>query len=225
MIRFSFFPPARGGGVRRAQSGFSLGPFVATMAFVLIILLWNRVEPTPPRMEGGFTVFREVELVENGGNDGDSFRIRHEGGSVEVFRLYFVDTCEKSARFPRRLDHQGEYFGGLGRDRVLRLGDEARETVLDWLRREPFEVYTRRERVMESDRLYAMIRFPEASADGDSWLAQRLVRAGLARIYTRGTALPDGTPEAGFKRELGVLESEAKRAQRGAWRFQTNGAK
>lgn len=168
------------------------------------------------RTENAFQVLEGAVLIEHGANDGDSFRLRH-GGREEVYRLYFVDACERSDRYPKRLIYQSRYFGGhLSPDEVMALGEEARAFTLALLRREPFEVCTRNETVMESARLHAMIRFPGAP-EGRRWLSERLVSGGLARIYTKGTDLPDGTPRQVFTDHLERLEAEARSKARGAW--------
>lgn len=202
---------------RSSFSGFSLGPVLIMVMLVIVVILWNHTQvPTgEDRVEGDFKILGAVRLSENPGNDGDSFHVQH-GTQVDVYRLYFVDTCEKSDRFRARLGHQGRYFGDLSERTVLELGEEATEQTLAWLRAEPFEVHTRGESVMNSYRIHAMIRFPEAS-EGDQWLSERLVRAGLARIYTRGTDLADGTNHYAFEAHLRDIEAEAKRAKRGAW--------
>ncbi len=184
----------------------------------VVAVFWNLTSAPSgnDRRDGGFEVLGAVSLVEDRGNDGDSFRIQH-GIEEDVFRLYFVDTCEKSERFKSRLKYQAEYFGGIRLEQVIKLGEEAREVTLDWLRHEPFEIYTKRENVMKSDRLHAMVRFPKAENTDREWLCQRLVSAGLARIYTRGTTLADGTSERSFQAALRDLEAVAKREKRGAW--------
>ncbi len=206
----------RGGGRRRG----SLQSTLVLLALALIWILWDRTQPqlaTPAdsRMEGGFHVLSGARLEENPGNDGDSFRVRH-GEEVTVYRLYFVDTCEKSTRFAKRLDYQAEYFAGLSRDEVVALGEEARATTLSWLRDEPFEIHTRNESVMGSERRHAMVRFPEARATDREWLSQRLIAAGLARIYTRGTRLAEGPSEKQFEARLRELEARARENREGA---------
>lgn len=183
-------------------------------AAVWIIVWWNQTNAPvgDDRQEGSFEVLAAVRLIEDRGNDGDSFRIQHRN-AVHTFRLYFVDTCEKSTRFPSRLRHQATYFGDLTLDEVVAWGERAREVTLEWLRTEPFEIYTRRERVMSSDRLHAMVRFPNSQ----DWLCERLVRQGLVRIYTRGTTMPDGSSRQAFEGHLRQLEAAAKAARRGAW--------
>jgi len=101
---------------------------------------------------------------------------------------------------------------------VMKLGDQAKKLTLNWLETEAMEVHTRREKVMKSDRLFAMVRFPAAKDPSDQWLSSRLVKAGYARIYGKGTALSDGTSEREYIHSLKELESNAKRARRGAWK-------
>jgi endonuclease YncB( thermonuclease family) len=100
---------------------------------------------------------------------------------------------------------------------VTELGERARSVTLNWLREEPFHIHTRDESVMGSERHHAMIYFPKAPQENQRWLSQRLVAAGLARIYTKGTRLADGTSEAQFEAALKQLEAEAKAQEQGAW--------
>lgn len=202
---------------RRQFSGFPLGPVLIMLAIVIIVSLWNHTQAPlgVDRTEGDFQVLCAVRLEENPGNDGDSFHVQH-GSQINVYRLYFVDTCEKSDRYRSRLEHQAHYFGGIKERNVLDLAEQARDQTLAWLRNEPFEVYTRGESVMNSQRIYAMIRFPQAPED-KQWLCERLVHAGLARIYTRGTTLADGRSRSTFEKHLHEIESESKKSKRGAW--------
>ena len=50
-------------------------------------------------------------------------------------------------------------------------------------------------------------------------LAEALVRNGLARIYGTRTSLFDGGDSRAYLAQLAELEAEAKREQKGAWRF------
>lgn len=170
-------------------------------------------DPPPAAATAGWTRLVAPHLVEWAGNDGDSFRFRHREGTG-TYRLYFVDTPEKNQSFPDRLYHQSRYFGGIGTDRVIAAGEAARDFTLALLRGEPVEVWTRGERVMDSDRVHALVRFPRRS---NRWLHEELVLAGLARIYTMPTDLPDGTPKQTHLRHLRALEAEARAGQRGAW--------
>lgn len=161
---------------------------------------------------GQFITLREPRLVDELGNDGDSFLMAHEGGQ-RVLRLYFVDCPEKSRYklVETRLRDQATYFG-ISLAATLRIGQQAREFSESLLRGERYTVKTRMEGVYDSGRVYALIVFE----DGET-LAEKLVKAGLCRIYTRGTDLPDGRTEMEFRRHLRRLESEAREQRRGAW--------
>ena len=177
----------------------------------------SRARPSPRRSpkrasrpaQERFECLGHCTLLEADGNDGDSFRVRHPDG-VSRFRLYWVDTCETRADFPERVRHQARYFG-IPESRVPEFGERARSLTLSRLRRGAFEVYTRWEPVMESDRFHAFVR-----CDGE-WLCQTLVCEGLARIFTLPAPAPDGTSEAAFGARLRELEREARRERRGAW--------
>lgn len=162
--------------------------------------------------QGEFDVLRGGRLIDHGTNDGDSFHIAH-GGEEFVFRLYYVDCPEKSARnYKKRVADQAEYFGGLSLAEVVDVGLEAKDYVEDLLKRNEFEISTRWEAVYDSGRYYAFIKI------GDRYLAEILVERGLARIYTKGVNLPDGERFTDQREDLRALESEAKARGLGGWR-------
>lgn len=171
---------------------------------------------TPPREKERVLEWEALEnpqLVDWGGNDGDSFQILHARGT-HTFRLYFVDTPEKTDRWAERVRHQARYFD-ISTSRAMRVGSEAATYTLGQLQTRPFEILTRWERVMESDRRYALIRFTET--DDGGWLHAELVRRGLARIYTLPTDMPDGTRKRDELVRLRRLEAQAKKGKLGAW--------
>ncbi|MFT4546438.1 MAG: endonuclease YncB(thermonuclease family) [Verrucomicrobiales bacterium] len=162
--------------------------------------------------QGDFDVLRGSKFVDHGSNDGDSFHIAH-GGKEFVFRLYYVDCPEKSARrFQNRLADQGKYFGGIAEEEVVELGLEAKDFVEDLLKRNEFIVYTRWEEVYDSGRFFALIEV------GDRLLSEILIERGMARIYTKGVGLPDGESFKQQREDLRALESTAKAAKVGGWR-------
>jgi endonuclease YncB( thermonuclease family) len=161
---------------------------------------------------GEFEVLHGGKFLDHGANDGDSFHVTH-GGREFVFRLYYVDCPEKSARrFQSRLAHQGEYFGGLSEAEVVELGLEAKDYVDDLLNRNTLTIYTRWEEVYDSGRYFALVEV------GDRWLSELLVERGLARIYTKGVGLPDGETFKHQRDDLRVIEAKAKAAELGGWR-------
>lgn len=49
----------------------------------------------PVSQKNGWTIYENCQLVSHHNNDGDSFRVKLPDGSVQEFRLYFVDTPEE----------------------------------------------------------------------------------------------------------------------------------
>jgi len=182
---------------------------------VVSLELWQRTLPrkeAAPQTDGDFITLHEARLVENDGNDGDSFEVAYEHGS-QVVRLYFVDCPEKRSYklVEGRLKDQAAYFG-ISVAATLRIGKQAEDFTLSLLRSTPFAIHSRMERVYDSERVYAMVFFE----DGEE-LSEKLVKAGLCRIHTRGTQLPDGRSEFAFQQHLRLLEREAREQKRGAW--------
>lgn len=182
-----------------------------------LLQAWNHYREKPPQAgpekESRFVTLVDSQLVEDAGNDGDSFKIAYEG-SEHVLRLYFVDCAEKRL-YPlvkNRLKDQAAYFGGLSIPQTVNLGLEAKVFTEQLLHERRFTIQTRWERVFDSARSYALVFFD----DGEE-LSEKLVRAGLCRIHTKGTWMPDGSREFDFEDHLRELEREAKAAHRGAW--------
>lgn len=174
--------------------------------------------PDAPRRSGpaatAFESLQGARLLRHGSNDGDSFKVEHQG-LAHHFRLYFADCAETylNAQNAERVRDQGRDFGGLDDARTLTLGRDARQFTRALLEAGGFVIHTRWQRVYDSNRFYAFVVFP----DGED-LSEKLVRAGLARIHTTGTTLPDGRSARQFEARLRALEREAQAAGRGAWR-------
>jgi len=167
----------------------------------------------------GYDLLENASLVSDRGNDGDSFHIRHGGKTYEM-RLYYVDTPEKSRNFPDRVRDQARYFG-CSENEAIEIGKAAREFTLDRLDDGPFDVVTNWEDVYNGDRHYCFIRFSDGSD-----LAESLIKAGLARIHTKGPGSkenpvpnPDGRAFFPFRDHLRSLEATAKRSNVGGWAY------
>ncbi len=198
----------------------------------------TKAESTPPSDEpvssdraandSGFKVLQGAKLAAHRHNDGDSFHVSHGGNDYE-FRLYYVDAPETKFKSYRggedngkRLDHQRAYFGApagaggtVSRDQVTEVGREAKSFTMELLGRGSFTVHTNFEKVYNSNRFYAFIK----PSGGGDWLRGQLVDRGLARIYTKGVATPDGLS---FRREKAALrerESIARKKRQGGWRY------
>ncbi|MEZ5387620.1 MAG: thermonuclease family protein [Prosthecobacter sp.] len=200
--------------MKRPKSSFPwMWMLVAVVVVALEILHEQQPKPAPVQQTPGeYITLRSLHLVEDKGNDGDSFLISHEGGR-QVLRLYFVDCPEKRSYklVEARLRDQAAYFG-ISVAAALRVGQQAKEFTEGLLTERRFTVHTRMERVYDSGRIYAFVFFD----DGET-LSEKLVKAGLCRIYTRGTDLPDGRTEFEFQQHLRRLETVAREQQLGAW--------
>lgn len=203
--------------MRQRSSHLARNLWILVWLAVGLIQTWQHFrakQPTPsPEHDGSLVELRHAHLVEDAGNDGDSFKIAHDGG-VNVLRLYFVDCPEKRhySLVESRLKDQANYFGGLSISQTLSAGATAKAFTEKLLSEQPFTVMTRWGRVYDSERFYAILTFD----DGEG-LAEKLVHAGLCRIHTRGTMMPDGRSEFDFENHLRAIEHEAKAAKRGAW--------
>ncbi len=151
-------------------------------------------------------------LVEHPSNDGDSFHVRI-GRRTYILRLLWVDAPETDDRFPDRIAEQSAYFG-ISTQAVFRAGKEAQRFTSEFLRRQPFTVYTQfidARGASEKNRYYAIIK------SGDTFLMEALVANGLARIHGLQAMPPEGPSESVMRMRLRGLEAEAKRNRRGAW--------
>lgn len=196
------------------------GRFLWTLVLVTLVAVefWFRSVREPPAKEPAVEIERlqplsGVRFIDAETNDGDSFVVDHEGQKL-VLRLYFVDCAEKREYklVAGRLRDQAGYFGGLSIPQTLKLGQQARAFTADLLRSRAFTVFTRWERVYDSDRIYAVIVFE----DGED-LAHKLVQAGLARIHTKGVNMPNGRKANDYENHLRDVEKQARAAKRGAW--------
>jgi len=185
---------------------------------LVAVEFWFRSVREPPAKEPAVEIERlqplsGVRFIDAETNDGDSFVVDHEGQKL-VLRLYFVDCAEKREYklVAGRLKDQAGYFGGLSIPQTLKLGQQARAFTADLLRSRAFTVFTRWERVYDSDRIYAVIAFE----DGED-LAHKLVQAGLARIHTKGVNMPNGRKANDYENHLRDVEKQARAAKRGAW--------
>lgn len=208
---------------RSSKRGRRKGKGWPWLWIVLLVLGWQGWEQglkkapshaeTPRKAAKVFEVILDAKLHPHRDNDGDSFHLEH-GGKVHEFRLYFADCPEKKQHHLNgdRLAEQGKYFGGLSVADTVRVGQMAEAFTRELMSTQPFVVCTKWHQVYDSGRYYAFIIFPD-----DLDLSAKLVSAGLARIHTGGTTLPDGRSAKVYEQQLQQLEAEARQARRGAW--------
>lgn len=184
---------------------------------------WNQRTAAPSvSQKNGWTIYENCQLVSHHNNDGDSFRVKLPNGTVQEFRLYFVDTPESTFKRYRdgntnadRIGDQARYFGGITPEASTALGMTAKKFTLALLEKTPFTLATRNEEVYDSGRYYCHVSLPY---DGKTrWLDEVLVSKGYVRIITQPADLPDGTKAETHRNLLRKMESEAKRNQVGGW--------
>ena len=201
-----------------ASKHFNRWQWVLVALVAVVIHIWSDVEPDQPTSSPAVTKVFEVILdarwQSHRDNDGDSFHLVHSNGKMNEFRLYFADCPEKRRHdFNQdRLLEQGRYFGGLSEAQMTGIGQQAQALTQHLLTTQPFTLYTKWQRVYNSSRHYAFVVF----ADGED-LSAKLVRAGLARIHTNGTTLPDRRTTAQYQAALRQMETAARSENRGAW--------
>ncbi len=171
---------------------------------------------------GAYETYRGCTLVEDRGNDGDSFKVRLPDGRVEIFRLYFVDAPESEFRRyrngdtnHRRIREQAADLGNITPEQAVEIGRKAKHFALGKLGSGPFTLHTVWDSPFNDQRYHA---FLEPSSGGSTrWLHELLVEHGLCRIHTKPADLPDGTPASAQREKLRRMEGEAKRKEVGAW--------
>lgn len=171
----------------------------------------------------GYDKFTGARLVENEGNDGDSFYVNLGDREIQL-RLYFVDAPEKylSDRYEnqqRRVAEQAREMGGVSSEQIVEVGKAAKLYMERELGKKPFTVYTYWEEVYDGDRFYGFVELEDGT-----YFGTRLVENGLARIHTKGPGskekpvpTPRGDSFFDHRDRLSSLERKAQKADRGAW--------
>lgn len=163
-----------------------------------------------------YQVITNASLVEDSGNDGDTFLLRTTEGQHR-FCLYFVDTVETDGGQPEAARDMAGYFEFDSEEPLRALGLEAREFSLRLLRTNAFRVVTRWEKNPGEDDAYYAFIYLKDPEQGLINLAQWLVRYGLARIVACDRGQPNGMSAAHFRELLMEEEARSKAEAHGAW--------
>ena len=161
-------------------------------------------------------LLNDARLVRSGGNDGDSFKIMHNG-KEQIIRLYYVDCPETRATTSadvRRVREQTRYFGLPDNKPIFHFGNEATAFTKQHLAK-PFTVHTAYADALgrsEGGRVYGFV----TTAEGRD-LAELLVENGYARNYGFRRALPDGTHRTEATARLADKETAAALKKKGIW--------
>ena len=178
-------------------------------------------DTTELKVKGDYEVLEDCTMIKNRRNDGDSFFVKHPEGETE-FRLYYVDAPESKYREyangesnGKRIQSQGNYFGGLDRETTTELGAKGKRFVSDLLGDRPFRVITSWENVFSPERRYAFVLVEHKGKQ--IFLHELLVEMGYARIHTKPATMPDGGSIKLQLKKLKTLEVSAKKAGLGGW--------
>ena len=181
--------------------------------FVTAVLMFIAVLPS---FADNLQMFSNARLINDPGNDGDSFLLEANGKSFHV-RLYFVDCAETSVSSKsdaQRVREQMRYFGLPSAERTIHFGNEAK-TFVDHILVKPLTVHTVFASALgrsAKGRIYGFI----TTSDGND-LASLLVKNGFARTYGIGRETPNGIPRNEMIERLRDLETSAVLKRIGIW--------
>jgi endonuclease YncB( thermonuclease family) len=173
-------------------------------------------ERVPPPAEG-WTTIADARYVQGRHSDGDSIEA-FVNGERNVFRLYFVDTVERSATAFDRRDEQAGYFGDppLSEPEALELAREASAMTKEALA-DGFTVLTKWDRVNPDSDNPSIRAFVVTKSGRD--LSELLVEQGLALIKGERSHVdhPDGRSARDIERKLVEIEERAREKGVGGW--------
>lgn len=153
---------------------------------------------------------KNCRLVEDKGNDGDSFRVLHKNKEY-VFRLYMVDCPETKYDYNERILKQMQYFNQSHQE-IVQVGEIAKELAKTLLKK-PFTVYTRGEDAMGSKGNTRIYGFVVISTGKD--LGEILLKEGLARSFGKAPSGPTINPRV--RTNYDSAQKQAQRKRHGAW--------
>ena len=190
---------------------------VVPKAIPVAVPLTEQVHEARAYKQGEWWVLPDPKLIPSRANEADTLRIR-SGPKEDVFVLYFVDAAENSASRPKRLREQSTFFQKTSANNVLATGADAMTFVSNLLTKHNFKVYTKWERVPESERYFAFITM-ELEKGKHFDLGELLVRKGYAApLGQQTTGLPSPLPKSDqYLSQLGKAMSVARSEHVGAW--------
>ena len=184
--------------------------------FVLLISIAALLHPVKA---AEWETLENCRLVENENNDGDSFRVSHQGREY-VFRLYFVDAPEADNSYAERVAEQAAHFGITSAE-AIEIGKDARY-AMEQLLAEPFDVITRWQDGGGRSKLgrsYAFIIIDGKDGPKTADLGAVLLAQGLARAHGAKAKPPYSNLTAAELAEIyREIENEARREKKGGWK-------
>ena len=132
--------------------------------------------------------------------------------------LYFVESPPLTAEEEDApaLARISRYFGDVPLEKLLEMGQAAKDFTLRQLSTRPFKLATLYRQTPDREGIYGFILL-RAEDGTEEYLAELLVAEGLASISVQGNYLPYGERAEDFRQHLVNLEKKAKEEKRGIW--------
>ncbi|MFM7182786.1 MAG: thermonuclease family protein [Verrucomicrobiales bacterium] len=124
-----------------------------------------------------------------------------------------ADEADKAA-----LARIARYFGDVPLEKLLEMGQAAKDFTLRQLSTRPFKLATLFRQTPDRQGIYGFIIL-RAEDGTEEHLSELLVAEGLGSITVQGNYLPYGERAEDFRKHLVNLEKKAKEEKRGIWAF------
>jgi hypothetical protein len=134
--------------------------------------------------------------------------------------LYFVESPPLTAdeEDAPALARISRYFGDVPLEKLLEMGQAAKDFTLRQLSTRPFKLATLYRQTPNREGIYGFIML-RAEDGTEEYLSELLVAEGLASISVQGNYLPYGERADDFRQHLVNLEKIAKEEKRGIWAY------
>ena len=131
---------------------------------------------------------------------------------------YFVECPPTEAEEGNEaaLARLSRYFGDVPLEKLLEMGQVAKDFTLRELSTRPFKLATLYRQTPNREGIYGFIIL-RAEDGTEEYLSELLVAEGLASISVQGNYLPYGERAEDFRAHLVNLERKAKEEKRGIW--------
>lgn len=173
-----------------------------------------------PRILSQFEPVRDkVAVVVPESALGHRFSLRDEAKEASyLVSLYFVECPPLSAEEGEgeALARISRYFGDVPLEKLLEMGQAAKDFTLRQLSTRPFKLATLYRQTPDREGIYGFIMI-RAEDGSEEYLSELLVAEGLASISVQGNYLPYGERAEDFRQHLVNLERKAKAEKRGIW--------
>lgn len=151
---------------------------------------------------------------------GHRVSLRDDREASYLVSLYFVEcppltSDEADAPALARL---ARYFGDVPLEKLLEMGQVAKDFTLRQLSTRPFRMATLYRQTNNREGIYGFIML-RAEDGTEEYLAELLVAEGLAALTGQSSYLPDGGRADDFRQHLISLEKAAKEEKKGIWAF------